>query len=104
MAQRGPRKKFGAAGLYKVAERAATTASTTLKKVITSIDLKRGRAGAVATIPAELRTERTFGSTGTGRAKLERTGVKLQHSMQEIRPRDDSALFALTRIIEERGQ
>ena len=67
--------------------------------------LRRGKAaGAAATIPAERRAERTFGSTRTGRAKLERPGVKLQHSMQEISPRDDSVLLALTRIIEERGQ
>ena len=44
-------------------------ARTTLKKVMTSINLKRGKAGAAAGIPAERRiTERTFGSTGIGRA------------------------------------
>ena len=104
LSQRGPRKKLAAAGLYKVAERAATTASTTLKKVVAIKYLRRGKAGAPATIPAERRTERTFGSTGTGRAKLECLGVKLQNSRQETSLRDDSVLLALTRIIEERGQ
>ena len=75
----------------------------TLKKVVTIKYSRRGKAGAAATIPAERRTERSFGSTGTGRAKLERLGVKLQHSRQELRPRDDCVLLALTRIIEERG-
>ena len=74
-----------------------------MKKVVAVTISRRGKAAA--TIPAERRMlERTFGSTGTGRAKLERPGVKLQHSMQEISPRDDSVLLALTRIIEERGQ
>ena len=73
-----------------------------MKKVVAVTISRRGKAAA--TIPAERRMERTFGSTGTGRAKLERPGVRLQHTRQEIDPQDYSVLLALTRIIEERGQ
>ena len=103
LSQRGPRKKSELAELYKVAERAATTATTTLKKAVASTILQRGKPGAPATIPQERCTERTFGSTGTGRSKSERSGVKFQQTSPEISPRDDSALLALTRIIEELG-
>tara|TARA_B100000524_G_scaffold18871_1_gene9734 strand:- start:18 stop:671 length:654 start_codon:yes stop_codon:yes gene_type:complete len=82
LSQRGPRKKSGPAGLYQVAARVATTATTTLKKAVTSINLQRGKPGAPATIPAERRTERTFGSTGTGRSKPGRSGVKFQQTSQ----------------------
>ena len=34
--------------------------------------------------PSERRTERTFGSTSPGRAKLERGGVNLDHFGEEI--------------------
>jgi len=50
------------------------------------------------------RTEKTFGSTGTGRSKPERSGVKLQQTSQEMSPRDDSVLLALTRMIKKPGQ
>ena len=100
VSQRGPRKKEGPPGLHTGATRAATTATTALKKTATSTNLQRGKPGAPATIPAERRTEKTFGSTGTGRSKPERSGVKLQQTSQEI----NSVLLALTRIIEERGQ
>ena len=73
-----------------------------MKKVVAVTISRRGKAAA--TIPAERRMERTFGATGTGRAKLERPGVRLQHTRQEIDPQDYSVLLALTRIIEERGQ
>jgi len=104
VSQRGPRKKEGPPGIHTVAARAATTATTTLKKVVTSTNLQRGKPGATATIAAERRTEKTFGSTGTGRSKPERSGVKLQQTSQEIRPRDDSVLLALTRMIKKPGQ
>jgi len=104
VSQRGPRKKEGPPGLHPVAERAATTATTALKKTVTSNNLQRGKPGAPATIPAERRTEKTFGSTGTGRSKPERSGVKLQQTSQEISPRDDSVLLALTRMIKKPGQ
>ena len=104
VSQRGPRKKEGPPGIHTVAARAATTATTTLKKVVTSTNLQRGKPGAPATIPAERRTEKTFGSTGTGRSKPERSGVKLQQTSQEISPRDDSVLLALTRMIKKPGQ
>ena len=104
VSQRGPRKKEGLAGLYKVAARAATTATTTLKKAVASYNLQRDKPGAPAAIPAERRTEKTFGSTGTSRSKPERSGVKLQQTSQEIRPQDDSVLLALTRMIKKPGQ
>ena len=104
LSQRGPRKKEGPAGLHPVAARAATTATTTFKKLLTSSDLQRAKPGAPAAIPAERRTEKTFGSTGTGRSKPERSGVKLPQISQEIRPRDDSVLLALTRMIKKPGQ
>jgi hypothetical protein len=104
VSQRGPRKKEGPARRHTVAARAATTATTTLKKLVTSTNLQRGKPGAPAAIPAERRTEKTFGSTGTGRSKPERSGVKLQQTSQEIRPRDDSVLLALTRMIKKPGQ
>ena len=81
VSQRGPRKKEGPPGLHTVAARAATTATTTLKKVVTSTNLQRGKPGAPATIPAERRTERTFGSIGTCRLKPERSGKKLQQTI-----------------------
>ena len=104
VSQRGPRKEEGPPGLHTVAARAATTATTTLKKLLTSNHLQRGKPDAPAAIPAERRTEKTFGSTGTGRSKPERSGVKLQQTSQEIRPRDDSVLLALTRMIKKPGQ
>ena len=104
VSQRKPRKKEGPAPRHAVAARAATTATTTFKKLLASSNLQRGKPGAPAAIPAERRTEKTFGSTGTGRSKPERSGVKLQQTSQEIRPRDDSVLLALTRMIKKPGQ
>ena len=54
--------------------------------------------------PSERRTERTFGSTGPGRAKLERTGVNLDHFGEEIRFENDSVLLAMAGIIATRAE
>ena len=45
VSQRGPRKKEGPPGLHTVAARAATTATTALKKTVTSNNLQRGKQG-----------------------------------------------------------
>ena len=54
--------------------------------------------------PSERRTERTFGSTGPGRAKLERAGVHLDHFGEEIRFENDSVLLAMAGIIATRAE
>jgi len=51
--------------------------STTLKKLLATTRCGDGRwRGHHSVDPSERRTERTFGSTGPGRAKLERGGFK----------------------------
>ena len=52
---------------------------------------------------SERRKERTFGSTGPGRAKLERAEVNL-HFGEEIRFENDSALLAMAGIIAMRAE
>ena len=48
---------------------------------------------------------RTFGSTGPGRAKLERAGVvNLDHFGEEIRFENDSVLLAMVGIIATRAE
>jgi len=54
--------------------------------------------------PSERRTERTFGSTGRGRAKLERAGVNRDHFGEGIRFKNDSVLLAMTGIIARRAE
>ena len=55
--------------------------------------------------PSERRTERTFRSTGPGRVKLERVGVKnLDHFGEEIRFENDSVLLAMVGIIATRAE
>ena len=54
--------------------------------------------------PSEWRTERTFGSTGPGRAKLERVGVNLQHFGEEIRSENGSVLLTMADIITTRAE
>ena len=49
-------------------------------------------------------TERTFGSTGPGRAKLERAGANLDHFGEEIRFENDSVLLAMVGIIATRAE
>ena len=48
--------------------------------------------------------ERTFGSTGPGRAKLERAGANLDHFGEEIRFENDSVLLAMAGIIATRAE
>jgi hypothetical protein len=54
--------------------------------------------------PSERRTERTFGSTGPGRAKLERAGVNLDHFGEEIHFENDSVLLIMAGIIATRAE
>ena len=54
--------------------------------------------------PSERRTERTFGSTGPGRAKLERAAVNFDHFGEEIRFESDSTLLAMAGIIATRAK
>ena len=69
-----------------------------LEEVARDNSLRRGDGrwpGHHSVDPSERRTERTFGSTGPGRAKLERAGVNLQHFGEEIRLENDSNLLAM---------
>ena len=45
-----------------------------------------------------------FGSTGPGRAKLERAGANLDHFGEEIRFENDSVLLAMAGIIATRAE
>ena len=54
--------------------------------------------------PSERRTERTFGSTGPGRAKIERAGANLDHFGEEFRFENDSVLLAMAGIIATRAE
>ena len=56
------------------------------------------RRGHHSVDPSERRTERTFGTAGQGRAKLERAGLNLQHFGEEIRFEIDSGLLAMAGI------
>ena len=62
------------------------------------------RRGHHSVDPSERRTERTFGSTGPGRAKLERAGVSLDHFGEEIRFEIYSVLLAMAGIIATRAE
>ena len=58
-----------------------------LEEVACDNSLRRGDGrwrGHHSVDPSERRTERTFASTGPGRAKLERAGVNLDHFGEEI--------------------
>ena len=73
-----------------------------LKEVARNNSLRRGDGrwrGHHSIDPSERRPERTFGSTGPGRAKLERAGVNLEHFCEEIRFEYDSVLVAMAGII-----
>ena len=50
------------------------------------------------------RTERTFGSTGPGCAKLERAGMNLDHFGEEAGFENDSVLLAMAGIITTRAE
>ena len=78
-----------------------------LEEVARDNSLRRGDGrwrGHHSVDPSERRTERTFGSTGPGRAKLERGGINLDHFGEEIRFENDSVLLAMVGIIATRAE
>ena len=78
-----------------------------LEEVARDNSLRRGDSrwrGHHSVDPSERRTERTFGSTGPGRAKLERGGVNLDHFGKEIRFENVSVLLAMVGIIATRAE
>ena len=92
------RKRLEAARVCASVARISTFAEHQLEEVPRDKSLQRGNGrwrGHHSVVPSELRTERTFGSTGPGRAKLERAGVNLQHFGEEIRLENDSNLLAM---------
>ena len=101
------RKRLDVARDSAFAARISAFASTTLKKIARENSLQRGDGrwrGHHSVDPSERRTERTFGSTGPGRAKLERAGVNLDHFGEEIRFEIYSVLLAMAGIIVTRAE
>jgi len=101
------RKRLDAARVSAFAARISTFASTDLKIIARENFLRRGDGrwrGHHSVDPSERRTERTFGSTGPGRAKLERVGVNLDHCGEEIRFENDSVLLGMVGIIATRAE
>ena len=81
-------KRLEAARVCAFAARISTFAEHHLEEVARDNSLRRGDGrwrGHHSVDPSERRTERTFGSTGPGRAKIERAGVNLDHFGEEIR-------------------
>ena len=73
-------KRLEAARVCAFAARISTFAEHHLEEVARDNSLRRGDGrwrGHHSVDPSERRTERTFGSTGPGRAKLERARVNL---------------------------
>ena len=100
------RKRLEAARVCALAVRISTFAEHHLEEVARDNSLRRGDGrwrGPHSVDPSERRTERNFGSTGPGRAKLERGGVKLDHFGEEIRFENDSVLLAMVGIIATRA-
>jgi len=100
------RKRLEAARVCAFAARISTFAEHHLEEVARDNSLRRGDGrwrGHHSVDPSERRTERTFGSTGPGRAKLERAGVNLDHFGEEIRFENDSVLLAMAGIIATRA-
>ena len=102
------RKRLEAARVCAFAARISTFAEPHLEEVARDNSLRRGdgrwRGHQHSVDPSERRTERTFGSTGPGRAKLERGGVSLDHFGEEIRFENDSVLLAMVGIIATRAE
>ena len=102
------RKRLEEARVCAFAARISTFAEHHLEEVARDNSLRRGDAGRWrghhSVDPSERRTERTFGSTGPGRAKLERAGVNLEHFGEEIRFQNDSVLLAMAGIIATRAE
>ena len=95
-------KRLEAARVCAFAARISTFAEHHLEEVARDNSLRRGDGrwrGHHSVDPSERRTERTFGSTGPGRAKIERAGVNLDHFGEEIRFENDSVLLAMVGII-----
>ena len=100
-------KRLEAARVCAFAARISTFAEHHLEEVARDNSLRRGDGrwrGHHSVDPSERRTERTFGSTGPGRAKLERGGVNLDHFGEEIRFENDSVLLAMVGIIATRAE
>jgi len=101
------RKRLEAARVCAFAARISTFAEHHLEEVARDNSLRRGDGrwrGHHSVDPSERRTERTFGSTGPGRAKLERAGVNFDHFGEEIRFENDSVLVAMMGIIATRAE
>jgi len=101
------RKRLEAARVCAFAARISTFAEHYRKEVARDNSLRRGDDrwhGHHSVDPSERRTERTFGSTGPGRAKLERAGANLDHFGEEIRFENVSVLLALVGIIATRAE
>ena len=102
------RKRLTAARVCAFAARISTFAEHHLEEVLARDNsLRRGDGrwrGHHSVDPSERRTERTFGSTGPGRAKLERARVNLDHFGEEIRFENDSVLLAMAVIIATRAE
>ena len=100
-------KRLEAARVCAFAARISTFAEHHLEEVARDNSLRRGDGrwrGHHSVDPSERRTERTFGSTGPGRAKLERAGANLDHFGEEIRFENDSVLLAMVGIIATRAE
>ena len=102
------RKRLEAARVCAFAARISTFAEHHLEEVLARDNsLRRGDGrwrGHHSVDQSERRTERTFGSTGPGRAKRERGGVNLDHFGEEIRFENDSVLLAMVGIIATRAE
>ena len=99
------RKRLEAASVCAFATRISTFASTTLKKLLSTCLCGAVMArGHHSVDPSERRTERNFGSTGPGRAKLERAGVNLDQFGEEIRFENVFVLLAMVGIIATRAE
>ena len=101
------RKRLEAARVCASVARISTFAEHQLEEVPRDKSLQRGNGrwrGHHSVVPSELRTERTFGSTGPGRAKLERAGVNLDHLGEEIRFENDAVLLAMVGLIAMRAE
>jgi len=100
-------KRLEAARVCAFAARISTFAEHHLEEVARDNSLRRGDGrwrGHHSVDPSERRTERTFGSTGPGRAKLERAGVNFDHFGEEIRFENASVLLAMAGIIAMRAE
>ena len=103
------RKRLEAARVCAFAARISAFAEHHRKEAARDNSLRRGDGrwrGHHSVDPSERRTERTFGSTGPGRAKLERGGANLDHFDfgEEIRFENDSVLLAMAGIIATRAE